>query len=356
MEDTRSAVFVSSGYGNALLLIPLLKTLKKRGHQLTGVFTSPFESEPFFENSGLFEELVPVRNGSLAALFAISRYLEFEYIYLDRLAATRKNILLAHFIGKFIITAHVPHTLPGFLKRKLFLVPPQEGLHDAQQILGLVDAENARKPLNLEDMRLPRLFNTKKTASLSKPYIAVQLSAGSGAASFKNWPTEHWISLLKELALVFPSLHFVLLGESGELDAAETVMQANIPNVQSEVGKTSLHELVSILDECLLFIGPDSALMHLAAVSAKPTFTLWGATDFSVFGYATIDPAMHEVVYQDIACRPCSVWIKPNVSRFKNAESCPDHRCMKELPLAAVLPRCIAFIEKQISNTLRHVQ
>ena len=350
MEETKSAVFVSSGYGNALLLIPLLKALKQRGHRLTGVFTSRFASEPFFENSGLFEELVPVRNASLAALFAVSRYLEFEYIYLDRLAATRKNILLAHYIGRYIITAHVPQNLPGFLKRKLFLVQPQQGLHEAQHLLGLLDADAARVPLTLEDMRLPRLFKTKTKHPLPSRFVAVQLSAGSGAASFKNWPAEQWISLLKAIREKHPTFELLLLGEAAESAPAEVVLAANIPGIRSLVGQTDLYDLISIIEQCSLFIGPDSALMHLAAVLDKPSFTLWGATDFKVFGYQAIAPEKHRVAYQDLSCRPCSVWINPNTSRYPNAEACPDHRCMKELKAADLLSDCLAFIHQHLAD------
>ena len=62
------AIFISAGLGDAVLLLPLIKRLKKDNYHLTAIITSSFNCEALFEHSDLFDEIVifSYRRGSLA--------------------------------------------------------------------------------------------------------------------------------------------------------------------------------------------------------------------------------------------------------------------------------------------------
>ena len=128
------------------------------------------------------------------------------------------------------------------------------------------------------------------------------------------------------------------------------ITKHDIPNVYSLIGKTSIQEVLSIIKNSVLFVGLDSGLMHIAVSLNIPTFTIWGPSDFNLYGYEKINSDKHEIIYKNIYCRPCNSWIAPNTKRISKPEDCPDFRCMKELKPDEVFNRFNIFARLYISE------
>ena len=114
------------------------------------------------------------------------------------------------------------------------------------------------------------------------PYIAV--------APFSNWPQKDW-SLQKYIDLFqnqfFQKYTILLFGQSRDIRDEE--LFNNLLNhinlrVVSLFDQGNLRQLSKIIDHCELFIGSDSALMHLAASTRCKTIGLFGPTNHVVYG------------------------------------------------------------------------
>lgn len=339
------AVFISGGLGDALLMIPLLKQLKKRSTTLTGIFTSTWKCEALFEDTTLFDQVIVLHSAKFQLLkIGLKHRREFDEAYLNYFSSTSKSFLLAGIISKKIITNRFPEKLFFPFNKKIKYIKPLKEIHDATQNLRLLKPSIKDNALSDDLFELP----LKKINDFSFPqsFIAVQISTANNKITYKNWAIENWIEFLKRATEKYPQLAFILVGEPNERVLAETILQQKINNVHSFVGKTTIREVIAILNASKLFVGLDGGLMHLAVSLKKPTFTLWGASDFNLYGYEKINPMKNRIVFKDIACRPCNSWINPNTTRVKSPVKCPDNACMRELSVEQVFASFTNFAEK----------
>ena len=131
--------------------------------------------------------------------------------------------------------------------------------------------------LNEED-----IFESKKLLSGNAPYIA--------AAPFSNWPQKDW-SLQKYIDLFqsdfLKKFTILLLGQSQDIRDKATfnsLLNHNSIKIVNLFDQGNLRQLIPIIDKCDLFIGSDSALMHLAATTQCKTIGLFGPTNDVVYG------------------------------------------------------------------------
>ena len=126
------------------------------------------------------------------------------------------------------------------------------------------------------------ISESKKLLSGKPPYIAV--------APFSNWPQKDW-SLQKYIDLfqsdLFKEFTILLFGQSQDIRDKESfnnLLNHNKIKVVNLFDQGNLRQLTPIIDECDLFIGSDSALMHLAATTKCKTVGLFGPTNDVVYG------------------------------------------------------------------------
>lgn len=114
------------------------------------------------------------------------------------------------------------------------------------------------------------------------------------------WPARHVASLCRGLRE--RGLLPVLVGGAAERSFAAEVAEADPGEVVDLVGRTSLEEVVALLERATVAVGPDSGPMHIAAAVGTPVVSLWGATSparSAPLGYE------HLVVRASLPCVPC---------------------------------------------------
>jgi ADP-heptose:LPS heptosyltransferase len=107
----------------------------------------------------------------------------------------------------------------------------------------------------------------------------------------KIWPPERFVALAAMLAAHLPGARFAVFGGPGaqERGFAAPVLAA-LPTAIDLVGELSLPEAAACLARCVLFVGNDSGLMHLAAAAGTATLGLFGptpATEYAPAGRCT---------------------------------------------------------------------
>ena len=85
---------------------------------------------------------------------------------------------------------------------------------------------------------------------------------------------------------------------------------------------TDFPGLAAFLEGCHVFVGVDSAPLHMAHLFGKPVVALFGPTNPALFGPFLCDNA---VVRVDLPCSPCAT------------RGCEDRRCMEEISVDRVL-------------------
>ena len=114
-------------------------------------------------------------------------------------------------------------------------------------------------------------------AGLGKPIF---IHVGSGGLR-KIWPLSNWWTLLRFLRKAYPFPVFLTLGPADErlrsfACAAETLGTFTLERL-------SLPLLAAMLSQGQLFVGSDSGVSHLAALTGIPAVIIFGPTDPNVW-------------------------------------------------------------------------
>ncbi len=342
----RAALFVSAGIGDAVLLLPLMKLLKNDNYVLTLIITTPYSCEEIFQKSGFHEEILILRGKANKLKNYLLIQKKFDLVFLNIFAASVANFFLAAKLGEKIICN---------AGKKPFFMPDQRcvqkqavlNVHDAFQNLLLYKNAKELSPLKEEDflLHLPALRSGLK---LPQKYIALQLSAGNNQAPYKTWPIGQWKKFIDVILKKYNSLSVVLLGDSNE-QYLEKEWEHN-SQVISLMGKTSIRQVMEVLQQAICFIGHDGGLMHLSAALGTPSFTVWGGSDPELYAYSAIAPAKHRVVRNRYPCQPCNSWINPNTTKTTDPLRCPDFSCLTQLKPEQVAEEFCKFMATLIQH------
>lgn len=117
------------------------------------------------------------------------------------------------------------------------------------------------------------------------PVLAIGPTANWRA---KTWRAEHFAALIGRLTAAdgpLPGARVAVLGGPGEEDQARPVLAAVPADRRLDlVGGADLLTVYAVLRRCALYVGNDSALMHLAATAGIPTVGLFGPSRDDHFG------------------------------------------------------------------------
>jgi heptosyltransferase-3 len=161
-------------------------------------------------------------------------------------------------------------------------------------------------------------------------------------APFSLWPykalsPEKNIRLARALKEEPPAVVF-LIGAPNERDAAARIAAAAGAGVINLAGRTGMGILPAVLQRCDLFVGIDSAGLHIAAATGTPTVAIFGPS--SPASWAPRGGG-HSVVTKDWPCVPC---------RKKGCAGSEKSRCLEAL----TVPEIMETVRRRIENPVRN--
>lgn len=145
---------------------------------------------------------------------------------------------------------------------------------------------------------------------------------------FKCWPAEKVAQLADTLQVRGHRLVLTAAPDAREAALIAEVMRGcNVPPVDLS-GRLALKELAALTARAQLFVGVDSAPMHIAAAMGTPTVAIFGPSGDMEWGPWHV---VHRVVSADFSCRPCG------------QDGCGGSKvsdCLTTLPVEQVLKAC----------------
>ncbi len=151
-------------------------------------------------------------------------------------------------------------------------------------------------------------------------WIAVHPGATYGSA--KRWYPERFAAVADHLADAYGA-RIVLVGGSDVVDAGQGVERSMRHRTFNLVSKTTLRQLMAVLQKCCLLVTNDSGPMHVGAALGVPIVAVFGPTD-----HTTTSPlsSRSRIVRRPVDCSPCL------------KRHCPtDHGCMLGITVDDVL-------------------
>lgn len=148
----------------------------------------------------------------------------------------------------------------------------------------------------------------------------------------KAWPGANFVQMIDTLA-ENEQIPFVLLGGREDIDLCEQIASQCRTPLISLAGKTSIRQMIALLERAAVVVCHDSAPMHVAAALGRPLVCLTGPTNPARTGpYRRLE----DVVRVSLPCSPCYL---------RKLSQCGfEHRCMSELRVEDVVSRVRALL------------
>ncbi len=201
------------------------------------------------------------------------------------------------------------------------------GRHMAQHYLSLLDVYGIRTDHVWPEhhpsearLREAQTLLRNEGVPYDRPIVAVQPFS---LWKYKEWSSKNYAGLINWLISNY-NVSVIITGSREERTKADGLTKECPLNTYNLAGKTSIGTLGAVFKNCKMFIGVDSAGMHIAAAVGVPTVSIFGPS-------STIDWAprgvQHRFVRKDLPCIPC---------QNKGCEDSETSRCLDELSLEEV--------------------
>ena len=189
-------------------------------------------------------------------------------------------------------------------------------MHEAEYYLAVAGAVGAKTkdkrlvvPLSEADHRQAwqLLYEHETPQNIRHPIIAMHPGSG-GYSTARRWAPERFAQLADTLYSGVGGQLLLLGGpEEAELHQHIIDMMHSEMSVRSMAGKGSIKVTAALLEQVDLFIGNDSALVHLAVAAGTPTVAIFGLTNARAWGPFADEKAGQQavIVRLNLPCMPC---------------------------------------------------
>lgn len=258
----------------------------------------------FFRNlrKDHFDLVVDLRTGTRGAALAI-------------LSGSRVRI------GRFADDGHL-------WRNRLFthLVRPEPNLeleqYAAEHALNILAPLQLKREAASPLLSIPAARSEKTDALLRRYLVPLQRSLVAvhpfSLWKYKEWSGDKWVRLIRHIRKKYNASVIITGGPEDARNAAMMSAESGA-GVYNLAGKTQLGDLPGIYRACRLFIGVDTAALHIAAVVGTPTLGIFGPS--SPATWAPRGP-QHGVIMKRLPCVPC---------RQKGCQDMETSRCLDEL-------------------------
>ena len=235
-----------------------------------------------------------------------------------------------------------------FLSKAVSLSVPKRGEHQVQYYQSLIHALTGK----IHPRRLQLVVSPADELSvvarfpelITKPggYL-IGLNPGSVYGSSKRWLPDRFAELadsvitkIRERVDSHSQVQCVVVGGAGEESLAHAIASLMRCKPVILTGRTTLRELMGIVQRCSLFLTNDTGPMHIAAALNVPMVAIFGSTDphhTAPYG------SEGTVVHHPVACAPCFL------------RSCPiDHRCMTQVTVQEAYDLAMQQFERKMND------
>jgi lipopolysaccharide heptosyltransferase I len=305
-----------SAVGDIICALPVLPALKKRYPNARITWLVASHLAPLLQGHPLIDEVIPFerkRFGYLGLSFTVAKHF---FKFLRRLRNPNFDLVLdlqGLFRSGFFAYATGCHVRIGpaekrelgwiFYNYKTSSMPRDTHIVDRitsiGDLLGL-DFSSPEFPVYISDAARSRVAEMLRENHLA-PGQFIELAPG-GTWNSKRWPADRFAELAIRIRNEL-KLPVAIIGGRGETKlAAEMLKLTGSDGMVDFTGKTSLPELLALVDAGKALVCNDSGPMHIAVALGKPLTAIIGPTNANRTGpYRRSD----SIVKTDEPCSPC---------------------------------------------------
>lgn len=332
--------------GDAVMATPILADLKTKWPQARLTVTCQYNIEPLIKHDPHLNEILVFKRPS----GWIPHLYHGEIIEALRLGKYDLGILLTNSFSSawWFWQGRVKNRIGfGGNLRSLLLnysVPLPKDIEVQHQVKTY---KELLKPLGIGiSDTMPALYITseeKKEAEellvrcgvIKGEHKVVGINPGAAYGTAKCWLPDRFQEITKRL-LENLDTYVIYFGDGASSSLVNEICNGFPDRVINLAGKTSLRELMALIQLCDVFLTNDSGPMHIAAALNIPLVALFGSTSDVKTGPYGIG----KVIHKHVECSPC----------YKRI--CPiDFRCMKRIEVDEVYREILRYFHHRATDS-----
>ncbi|MBW1740965.1 MAG: glycosyltransferase family 9 protein [Deltaproteobacteria bacterium] len=311
----RILLILTTGLGDTILSTPAIRAarenfpdstiklfVRKQWHTL-------FQSDPYLDGLILYK-------GKYREFFKTIKRLKKEQPDLALiLHGNDPDIIpLVYFSGAFFII-RIPNDTTRFrfllsnqdIGTMSYLDPKTHYIENRLKIFNLIDCSTT-------DTRMYLSIDRKTQAKVDKRIEAWKGKNGRSligihifaADDYKVWPIDKQIELMERITSLSDNVALILSGSQRDRKRIAKIIERlrDKDQVINAAGLFSPIEMAALLKRLLLFIAPDTGLLHMAVAVNVPTISLFAPTDHQLIG-PFYDKDRHLVIQKAPTCEDC---------------------------------------------------
>ncbi|MEC9362308.1 MAG: glycosyltransferase family 9 protein [Pseudomonadota bacterium] len=171
------------------------------------------------------------------------------------------------------------------------------------------------------------------------PTLVLSPCSSQRARNFRNWPAERYAEVVRNAHAL--GIRTVLTGGRSalELDYGERICSQAGVAVDNLIGRTTLKQLLALIERALCVLAPDSGPVHMASAVGTPAIGLYATSNPRRTG--PVDPRWCVDVYEQALQRHLGT----TVGRVRWGRRVRDPAAMDLIPVDAVLDRLRAVAD-----------
>jgi heptosyltransferase-2 len=177
------------------------------------------------------------------------------------------------------------------------------------------------------DASVPKLRKEPTVVTGSRGLV-IAICPGAEYGPAKRWPVERFVAMAKHF-IETRKAKIILLGAPVDMPLADQFVKL-LPDVENQVGKTTLAQFIAALVSARLVLCNDSGAMHLASALGVPTLAVFGSTEPQLTGPMG---ARSRALRHHVPCSPCFL------------RECPiDFACMTSITVETAVASAEALL------------
>jgi heptosyltransferase-2 len=305
------AIFQTSFIGDSVLTTPLIKkTAKLFPDSKIVVITRPQTDDIFRPMKEVDEIILNDKKGwnKIAGIWKTAQAIQKAGVDIILVPHRSFRSALIGWLSGVPVRIGFTSSEGWFLYTKT--VPFSWMIHDAERNLSLLQGI-VKEKFTAEKLNMRYTPSAEENvARLMKDFnlegkTLVGIHAGS-AWPTKCWPMDYFVKLITRLQTEMGVKVVLVGGGQKDADLGEKICQLSEGHAANLCGKTSLADLMALMEHFKLFITNDSGPMHIATAFGVPTLGIFGPTtrELGFFPYGS-DNRVIEV--KGLDCRPCAL-------------------------------------------------
>ncbi len=298
------AVCKFKGMGSIIQATPMLAAIKVQHPNSKLVFISTKSNRSILEKIDHIDTIITIDESSLinfitsniSALYQLIKkrpgvYFDLE-IYSDFSTLFTLFSLSTNRVGFYLRSSSFRM---GIYTHMMFFNPKVPISNVYLQMSKLIGCNDEHQEL------YPLKKSIQKPFSHSRKYLVINPNS-SDLRLERRWDSNNFIQIIRKTLNEFSDYNIFLIGSKDEQEYTESISTIiNDPRLISTAGKTSISEVIALIDSAEIMITNDTGPMHLAFALKKEVICLFGPCSPDQYGRSN----NAHVIYKNTYCSPC---------------------------------------------------